>query len=111
MDGNTVAIDLTAFNSFHGAFAVARGHEYYRNIRKTKAALEQKLGLDSLAIQSTPGMQRDVDLVTEGTPVTGSRRFWSITTQASWLLRLIGVFSALGAFYAAYASWLAFRSS
>ena len=99
---------IAAFNSFHGAFAVERGHEYYRSTRKTKASLEEKLGLNSLAIQSTPGMQRDVHLAVEGTPGTGAQRFWSITTQAIWLLRLIGTLSAVGALYAAYASYLVF---
>jgi hypothetical protein len=102
---------LASLNSFHGAFAVGRGHQYYRNIRQTKAEIEEKLGLYSLAIQSTPGMQRDADLTAEGIPVTGPRRFWSITTQARWILRLIGASAALGALYAAYASCIAFRAS
>lgn len=106
--GLSALLLIAAFNSFHGAFAVGRGHEYYRSTRKTKASLEEKLGLNLLAIQSTPGMQRDVHLAAEGTPGTGAQRFGSITTQAIWLLRLIGAFSALGALYAAYASFVAF---
>ena len=106
--GISALLLIAASNSFHGAFAIGRGHEYYRSTRKTKALLEEKLGLDSLAIQSTPGMQRDVHLAVEGTPDTGAQRFWSITTQARWLLRLIGAFSTIGALYAAYASYKAF---
>ena len=101
---------IAAANSVHGAFAVSRGHDYYRSIRKTKASLEAKLGLESFAIRSTPGMQRDVDLAAEGTPATGSRRFWSISAQARALLVFIGVISALGAVYAAVAAYPAFGS-
>ena len=48
---------IVALNSFHGMSAIKRGHEYYRSIRKTKAVLEDELGLGPHAIQSTPGMQ------------------------------------------------------
>lgn len=81
--GIAALLFIAAFNSFHGAFAVGRGHEYYRSIRKTKASLEEKLDLDSLAIQSTPGMQRDVDLAPGARPLRARNAFGALPHRRS----------------------------
>jgi hypothetical protein len=93
---------IAALNSFHGMWAIERGHQYYRSIRRTKADLENALGMGAFAIQSTPGMLRDVDMAAAGTPQAGVGRFGQITAQGRWLLCIIGAFATLGATYAAY---------
>ena len=102
---------IVALNSFHGMSAIKRGHEYYRSIRKTKAVLEDKLGLGPHAIQSTPGMQRDVDAAAEETPRSGAGRFASITTQGRVLLGIIGAVASMGSIYAGTKALLAFSSN
>ncbi|HEU4635891.1 MAG TPA: hypothetical protein VFS41_06925 [Edaphobacter sp.] len=102
---------IAALNSFHGAFAVKRGHDYYRRVRETKAALEEKLGLATIAILSTPGMLRDGNLVAEWSPGMAAGRFGKITAQAFWLLCLIGALAAVGAIYAGYSSSVTFGRS
>jgi hypothetical protein len=91
---------LAAFNSYAGQAAVASGHEYYRRIRANKTRLEKALGLEEYAIDSTPGMRRDHDAATAGTPEAGQGRGGKITGNIRRLLWAIAAVCALGSVYA-----------
>ena len=96
---------LVALNSVAGQHAVAVGHEYYQEVRSLKTRLEKELGLEEYAIASTPGMQREHDMDTAGTPRSGKQRLFKIVTGIRTLLVVIAAFGGLGATYALHASY------
>ena len=102
--GVSALLIIAGLNSYFGQLAVAKGHEYYRAIRSTKAELELALRLEAYAITTTPGMKRDRDIAPAGTPETGASRLGRITQQVRLLLAVIGVLAFGGAVCAAYAA-------
>jgi hypothetical protein len=106
----TALLVVAAFNSYAGMRAIELGHEFYQNIRHTKAELEKALGLDQYAIRSTPGMRRDHAEAPEGTPDSGRKRRRKIVEDARSLLKVLCAFAAAGAIYSAYAAAVSFRA-
>lgn len=100
---------LAAFNSYVGTRALRLGHEFYQNIRATKALLERELGIEAFAILSTPGMRRDHGIEADGTPEAGRQRRRKITSDMRNLLWALCGISTLGALYSAYACWMSFQ--
>jgi len=105
--GVSALLLIAGVNSGLGWFGVGKGQEYYREIRFIKAALETALKLDEYAIATTPGMKRDHDLESAGTPTSGVHRLGKITTQIRWLLILIGALAFAGAAFAGHAAFAA----
>lgn len=95
--GVSALLLIAGLNSGLGWFGIGKAHEYYREIRSIKAALETALNLGKYAIVTTPGMKRDHDLASAGTPASGANRLGKITMQIRWLLVVIGVFAFVGA--------------
>jgi hypothetical protein len=98
-------LSIAALNSALGAHAVAKGHEYYQEIRDLKTRLETDLRMAPYAIVSTPGMKRGHDQVAAGTPRNSIWRVTKIVNQTRLLLWVIAIFAALGSVYSFVAAF------
>lgn len=90
---------FAAVHSFFAAYAIKKGHDYYRSIRKRLKSIERELAVpDVAAINTTRGMARET---------TGAKPSFldklTITNMQIVLLALIGC-AAIAAFISRYSS-------
>jgi hypothetical protein len=80
---------LAAANSVLGILGSRTGHSYYRETRKVKTTIEQKLGLpeNGMALSSTVGMREGHQ--PETTPFTLPRRVWRWATRVNTYLEFV----------------------
>lgn len=80
---------LTSANSVLGIFGSWTGHSYYRETRKVKAAIEQKLGLPSsgMALSSTVGMREGHQ--PETVPLTLPRKVWRSASRVNTYVQFV----------------------
>src|SRR5262249_42512751 len=104
---------IAAYNSYVGAHATRRGHEYYRRASRQMNVLAKLLGYHDevpkakqgtiLAVATTEGQEA----AATGMPSPSRKKITTAVARLLSLMMLVGAFGCAIALYLAYARWTA----